>query len=116
VSLGLYVDEHVPTAITEGLRLRGVDVLTAQEDGQAGTDDGGLITRASELGRLLFSRDRHMLEHAERRQRLGIAFSGIVYAHQRDVRIGQCVSDLALICLAGDPEEFANRVEYLPLR
>jgi hypothetical protein len=110
------MDEHVPAAIAEGLRLRGVDVLTAQEDGRRKTDDDRLISRASELGRLLFSHDKHMLEHGERRQRLGVGFSGIVFAHQRDVRIGQCISDLELICMAGDMEEFANRIEYLPLR
>ena len=31
MSVRLYMDVHVPLAITEGLRLRGVDVLTAQE-------------------------------------------------------------------------------------
>jgi len=33
VSVGLYMDVHVPAAITRGLLLRGVDVLTAQIDG-----------------------------------------------------------------------------------
>ena len=32
MSVALYMDEHVHRAITVGLRLRGVDVLTAQED------------------------------------------------------------------------------------
>jgi hypothetical protein len=109
------MDEHVPSAITEGLRLRGVDVLTAQEDGRRRTDDDLLISRATDLGRLLFSRDEDMLRNAEQRQRLGIEFSGVVYAHQRNVSIGRCVSDLELIGMAGQPEDFVNRVEYLPL-
>jgi hypothetical protein len=29
VILSLYMDVHIPRAITEGLRLRGVDILTA---------------------------------------------------------------------------------------
>ncbi len=29
----VYMDEHVPKAITIGLRMRGIDVLTVQEDG-----------------------------------------------------------------------------------
>lgn len=33
MSVAFYMDEHVPRAISVGLRLRGVDVLTAQEDG-----------------------------------------------------------------------------------
>ena len=33
MSVALYMDVHVPLPITSALRLRGVDVLTAQEDG-----------------------------------------------------------------------------------
>lgn len=33
------MDVHVKRAVTEGLRLRGVDVLTAQEDGTAEFED-----------------------------------------------------------------------------
>lgn len=39
MSLAFYIDEHVPRAITIGLRLRGVDVLTVQEDGLKGKED-----------------------------------------------------------------------------
>ena len=31
--LRFYMDEHVPKAVTEGLRGRGVDVITVQELG-----------------------------------------------------------------------------------
>ena len=31
------------------------------------------------------------------------------------ITIGRCVQDLELIAKAGEPEEMANRVEYLPL-
>ena len=34
MSVAIYMDEHVHRAITAGLRLRGVDVVTAQEDGR----------------------------------------------------------------------------------
>ncbi|AFY30690.1 hypothetical protein Cal7507_0188 [Calothrix sp. PCC 7507] len=33
MSVPLYMDVHVPQAITDQLRRRGVDVLTAHEDG-----------------------------------------------------------------------------------
>ncbi len=36
--LALYMDQHVPRAITEGLRLRGIDVTTAYEDGASDMD------------------------------------------------------------------------------
>ena len=40
-----------------GVRRRGCDVLTAQEDGRGGVDDPPLLDRAEELGRVMFSRD-----------------------------------------------------------
>ena len=40
-------------AVTTALRLRSVDVLTAQEDGAATLDDDRLLQRATELGRIL---------------------------------------------------------------
>jgi hypothetical protein len=38
----LYMDHHVPRAITEGLRLRGTDVITAYDDGTSDMDDSAL--------------------------------------------------------------------------
>ena len=46
----------------------------------------------------------------------GEAFSGVIYAHQQEISIGQCVHDLEVIALAGEPEDLAGQVEYLPLR
>ena len=57
MAIALYMDQHVPRAITVGLRLRGVDVLTAYEDGTSELADPALLDRASELGRVLFTRD-----------------------------------------------------------
>ena len=43
MSVALYFDVHVRRAVTEGLRLREVDVLTAQEDDAATMDDPVLL-------------------------------------------------------------------------
>jgi hypothetical protein len=61
LSVALYMDVHVRRAVTAALRLRSVDVLTAQEDGAAEFDDGQLLRRATELGRVLFSQDEDLL-------------------------------------------------------
>lgn len=110
------MDVHVPRAITEGLRLRNADVLTAQEDGATRLADLDLLNRAAELGRILFTRDADLLAEATARQRAGRMFAGLVYAHQLRVSVGQCVHDLDLIAVAADPSDLAGRVEYLPLR
>jgi hypothetical protein len=52
------MDEHVPFAITAGLSLRGVDVLTAQADSTRGSDDTEILDRAMELGRAVFTQAR----------------------------------------------------------
>ena len=61
------MDVHVPHAITRGLRRRGVDVLTAQEDGATEMLDPDLLDRAASLGRILFTRDQDLLAIAASR-------------------------------------------------
>jgi predicted nuclease of predicted toxin-antitoxin system len=116
MSISLYMDQHVPRAITVGLRLRGVEVLTAYEDGASEFEDGKLLDRASELGRVLFTRDDDLLAEATTRQRAAVSFCGVVYAHQLRVAIGRCVEDLELIAKAGEPTDLINQVIFLPFR
>ena len=115
MSVRLYTDVHVPFAITAELKIRRVDVLTAQIDNATRLDDSPLLERATELGRILFSQDKDLLKVATQRQRTSIAFAGVIYAHQLRVSIGRCVEDLELIAKATDLEEWRNRVEFLPL-
>ncbi|HSQ23148.1 MAG TPA: DUF5615 family PIN-like protein [Pyrinomonadaceae bacterium] len=81
MNVPLYFDVHVPRAIADGLRLQGVDVLTAQDDGTAELDDAELLDRGTELKRVLVTQDEDFLKEASRRQRAGETFFGIVYAH-----------------------------------
>jgi len=115
MTITLYMDEQVPIGIATGLRRRGVDVLTVQEDGRSGYQDPILLDRATELGRVMFSQDEDLPIEAYRRHAEGINFAGVIYARQKHVSIGDCVRDLELIAKASDPEDCANRVQYLPL-
>lgn len=49
MSVKLYMDVHIKRAVADGLRLRDVDVLTAQEDSAAEFDDEVLLDRTTEL-------------------------------------------------------------------
>jgi hypothetical protein len=113
--IAFYMDHHVPRTITLGLRPRGVEVLTAYEDGASELDDAALLDRAGFLQRVLFTRDDDLLAEARGRQRAGVPFSGVIYAHQLRVSIGTCVRDLELVAKAGDPEELMNAILFLPL-
>jgi predicted nuclease of predicted toxin-antitoxin system len=110
------MDVHVPYAVTTGLRLRGVDALTAQEDEARQLDDPILLDCAADLGRVLFTQDDDLLREAKMRQQTEADFASVIYAHQLNVTIGECVSDLELIALASEPEEYRNCVVYLPLK
>jgi hypothetical protein len=109
------MDVHVRRAITAALLARGVDVLTAQADSAAEFSDPDLLDRATALGRVLFSQDEDLLAEAAKRQRAGIPFTGVIYAHQLYVTIGRCIHDLELLSKAGNPEDLSNRVQFLPL-
>ena len=43
-------------------------------------------------------------------------FAGVIYAHQLNITVGECIGDLELIALATDPEEWTYRLMYLPLK
>jgi hypothetical protein len=109
------MDVHVPAAITEGVRRRGVDVLTSQEDGTREMDDARLLQRATDLARILFSQDVDLLRIAHAWQSQGRDFAGVLFAHQQRTSIGQCIVDLVLIVECCDPEELANQVYFVPL-
>ncbi len=113
--LRLYMDQHVPRAITGQLRARGVDVVTAYEDGTSAIDDPLLVDRATELERVLFTREDDLLTEAALRQQTGRVFYGVIYAHQLRVTIGECIRDLEVLALAGEPSEVIGQVIFLPL-
>lgn len=109
------MDVHVPAAITRALRRRGLDVITAQDDGTTRLPDPALLDRAAELGRVVFTRDSDFLGECVRRQRARILFATIVYAHQQHVSIGQCVDDLSIVAVASTSDEATGQIVYLPL-
>jgi hypothetical protein len=110
------MDVHIRRAITNGLLERGINVITAQEDGASRLPDPALLDRATSLGRVLVTGDDDLLMEATRRQRAGDAFSGVVYFRQVEPAIGQRIEELQLLAEVYEPEEFVGRVEFLPLR
>lgn len=113
--LPLYMDQHIPRAVTLGLRQRGIDVLTAYDNAAAALADEYLLDRATALGRILCSQDEDFLVEAQRRQRSGIPFGGLIYSHQLRISIGQTIDDLELIARTCSLEELAQVVTYIPL-
>lgn len=110
-----YLDVHVPAAITAGLRRRGIDLLTSQEDHTREADDEALLARATALSRVLFSQDQDLLRISSNWQSAGRHFSGVVFSSQQGVSIGRCIEDLELLAQCYTSEELNDRVIFLPL-
>jgi Domain of unknown function (DUF5615) len=115
MAVQLYRDVHVPQAITDQLRRRNVDVLTAIEDNADELPDDKLLERVQLLGRVIFTQDIRFKAMAEDWQRRGKSFAGLIFGHQLGGTIGQYVKDLELIARASDQNEWLSTVEYLPL-
>ena len=116
MSLALYMDHHVPRTITQGLRARGVDILTAYEDGSDQMPDSELLDRAGHLERALVTQDQDLLVETAKRQEAGTFFRGVICIRQTPINIGDCIRDLEIIAKVGKPEDLFNLVEYLPLK
>jgi hypothetical protein len=114
MAVALYMDVHVPWAITDQLRRRGVTVLTAVEDRAGELPDGDLLQRASELGCVVFTQDIRFKALAESWQSQGRPFAGLIFGHQLRGSIGRYVENLELVALASEPEEWKNVVGHLP--
>jgi predicted nuclease of predicted toxin-antitoxin system len=67
------MDVHVPFAITAQLRLRDIDILTAQEDDSRQREDSQLLDRATDLQRVLVSQDIDLLQITALRTGVGSA-------------------------------------------
>jgi Domain of unknown function (DUF5615) len=114
--LAFYMDQHVRAEITQGLRRRGIDVLTAFEDGAAAIDDELLLIRATALARILVTQDYDFLGIVSHWQRTSREFPGIVFAIQERIDIGRMIEYLELIAQLKTADEMRNQVEYVPMR
>jgi hypothetical protein len=111
----LYADVHVPGPVILQLRLRGVDIVAATEEGHDRKTDKELLIISTSMGRVMVTQDIRFRVLAEDWQRQGRLFTGLIFAHQRRVSFGEMVGDLELIARATDPAFWLNRVEQLPL-
>ena len=101
-------DEHIPNAVANGLRARGVDASTAGEAEQLGFSDAALLAFATTEGRVLITADAdHLRLHAA-----GVPHAGILFATP-DASIGLLIGGAMLITEVLVAEEMLNRVEFL---
>jgi Domain of unknown function (DUF5615) len=115
MAVALFFDVHVDHAIAGQLRLRNVDVLTAQEDNADQLADELLLERASQLGRPLVTHDIRLHAMAENWQIQGRPFCGLIFGHLMQLSIGLCGKDLELIAKATEVQDWVSAMIRLPL-
>lgn len=106
--ISFYTDEHVSRAVVQGLRHRGIDVLTVPEAGLMGASDLEHLARARREGRVIFTQDDDFLRLAA----AGAPHAGIVYARQH-TSVREILQGLRMVYEVLDAEEMVGHIEYL---
>lgn len=111
-------DEDVDADIIQGLRSGepAIDILDVKTAGLRGMDDPALLELAAQQDRIVISHDRRtMTRFFLERLAAGKSNPGLFIAPQRHA-IGEIVESLLLVWTASQPEEWRNRIVYLPFR
>jgi len=103
-----HLDESVPTAIADGLRLRQRDCSTTQETDLLGATDEEQLAYAAREGRVIITADQDFLRLASQRK----DHSGIAFWTMRR-HFGQLVKDLDALCFSNTAEDLQGTVTYL---
>ena len=105
-------DENVKSGIVEGLRRRGVDVVTVQELGWNAADDEDLLAEATRQGRLILSCDADFLAIHEAWLTASRSHAGIVYWPQNR-SIGDAIRRIFQYVASTANSQGANSVKFL---
>ena len=111
----LYVDEDAgENAVVQGLRARGIDVLTTTEAGQRRAPDGDQLAYAAKRKRAIytFNVGDFARLHREYLERDGEHYGIIVLPDQR-YSIGEKIRRVASLVSRVTSEKMINRMEYL---
>ena len=109
----IYTNESVKVAIAEGLRRRGVDALSARDVGNLGLSDEEQLTFARDNKTAIFTHDVDFLKIAYKWGQEGKTHYGIIYSHQKDYKIGECIQRLKLLTTLLSAEDMINHIEFL---
>jgi hypothetical protein len=110
--LRYYMDENVPTAVAEQLRLNSIDAISVHDLEQLGDADLNHLQRATNMGRVLCTHDQDFLRLAAE----GSEHAGIAFAPQYQATIGGWVRELRSLHARLTANEAVGQVVYLSLK
>lgn len=106
----IYADENIEYSVIEGLRRRGIEVISARELGYSGKPDGFHIKKAFEMNAVILTHDVDFLIMADRQE---INHKGIIFSHSVKVSVGQCIRGVELVTNILTEEDMENHIEFL---
>ena len=99
-------------AAEEGMQL---DLITAQDIGLEDVDDPSLLEWAACNGRGVLTGDVNtLIGFAKRRIAVGQPMPG-VFPVRHDAPLAKIIEDVFLLAVLGEPGEYDNLIQYLPL-
>lgn len=108
-AIRFFADQHYPGPVVQGLRRRGIDVLTAQEAGRCEIADPEQLSFAQNEGRVMLTFDSDFVAL----HRSGASHAGIAWCPATKYSIGELVKVLVLLHGVMSASEMVNDLEYL---
>jgi len=112
----LLADENFKGQIVRALRLHltEIDLVTVQELGLSGATDPVVLATAAQDGRVVLSHDVNtMTLYAIDRIEKNVPMPGLLIVRTTSPAIA--IEDISLIALAGEPQDFAQQIKFIPL-
>lgn len=112
------VDENFNHKTLAGIKRQepSIDIIAVQDVGLVATDDRDVLEWAAQDGRIVVTHDVSTFSvFAFERVSAGRPMPGVIEIPET-VPMGTIINDLILIAGASEPDEWADKVRYLPLR
>lgn len=106
--LAIYIDESVNVAVVEGLKRRGIEVISARDADNLGLSDKEQIKYATKNNFVIVTDGDDFLSMA-----MKLEHKGIVYVHQQKYSVGGLIRRLKLLCDLAEQKDMINHVEFL---
>ena len=106
--LAFYLNESVSVAVGEGLKRRGVKVLTARDVNNLGFSDKEQLDYTTDKNYVIVTHDDDFLSMA-----IKFEHKGIVYIHQQKYSVGDLIRRLKLLWDIAEQKDMVNHVEFL---
>ncbi len=110
--LKLYGDECWDRRVSEGLRRRELDIVTAHELNLLGASDEVHLERASASGRVIVTQDSDFLRLANEFLTAGREFPGVIHCRP-GIPVGEAIRQIQEIALTRDPASMVNQIAWV---